>query len=191
MSVVDQHAEAHRLKNELGYGARRIGTELGITRHAATQLLDRPLPQPVAEVAEVTRQPAVPVAERVAGHLAVIVGHRPQTQPLDDVDRIQRPAVADQTEATDQPPAAPPALPRRAAGPLAGIDVSQWPALRRDLAILAQCGRSPEALVHQAVVTLAHSYRQALARGELAPGQPFIAMDMTLRPLPMPAPRNT
>ncbi|MFJ5156362.1 hypothetical protein ACIQCF_33340 [Streptomyces sp. NPDC088353] len=191
MSAVDQHAEAHRLKNVLGYGARRIGKELGITRHAATQLLDRPLPQPVAEVAEATRQPAVPVAERVAGHLAVMVGHGPQTQPLDDVDRSQRSKVADQAEATDQPPAAPPALPRRVAQPLAGIDVSQWPALRRDLAVLAQCGRSPESLVHQAVVTLAHSYRQALARGELAPGQPFIAMDMTLRPLPMPAARRT
>ncbi|MGW5123014.1 hypothetical protein ACWEQ7_02935 [Streptomyces sp. NPDC004069] len=44
MSAVDQHAEAHRLKNELGYGARRIGRELGITRYAAEQLLDQPLP---------------------------------------------------------------------------------------------------------------------------------------------------
>ncbi|WP_225080481.1 hypothetical protein [Streptomyces sp. CoT10] len=190
MSAVDQHAEAHRLKDELGYGARRIGKELGITRHAATQLLDRPLPQPVAEAAEVTRKPAVPVADRVAGHLAVMVGHRPETQPLDDADRSQDSEVADQTEATDQPAAALPALPRRVAEPLAGIDASQWPALRRDLAVLAQCGRSAEALVHQAVVALAYGYRQALARGDLEPGQPFIAVDMTLRPLPVPASRG-
>ncbi|WP_309095244.1 helix-turn-helix domain-containing protein [Streptomyces sp.] len=73
-------------------------------------------------------------------------------------------------------------LPRRVADPLAGMDVSQWRALRRDLAVLAQTGRSPEALVHQAVLSVAHSYRQALARGDLQPGQPFLISSMQLRP---------
>lgn len=43
MSAVDEHAEAHRLKAERGWGARRIGAELGITRYAAEQLLARPI----------------------------------------------------------------------------------------------------------------------------------------------------
>lgn len=60
----EQHAEAHRLKNELGYGARRIGRELGISRYAAEQLLAQPLPQPVAEpVADEVRPVAEPVGQ--------------------------------------------------------------------------------------------------------------------------------
>jgi hypothetical protein len=81
VSGVDQHAEAHRLRAELGWGARRIAAELHITRHAATQLLARPLPQPVAEVAEQPRrpvaEPVAPVAARVASHLDALVGQAP------------------------------------------------------------------------------------------------------------------
>lgn len=81
--------------------------------------------------------------------------------------------------APDEPPRA---LPRRMA-PLAGApDLSQWPALRRDLAVLAQSGSSAEALVHQAIVAVAHSYRQALDRGELRPGDRFIVGAVQLRP---------
>ncbi|OSZ56276.1 hypothetical protein OQI_33820 [Streptomyces pharetrae CZA14] len=153
MSALDQHAEAHRLRTELGYGARRVAEQLGITRHAATQLLARPLADRPAEVADPVaaggRQPAAAVAA---------------------------------TDGQDRRPVAELRLPRRVAQPLAGIDVSQWPALRRDLAVLAQCGRPPEALVHQAVTALAHGYRRALDSGHLEPGQPFLISDMTLRP---------
>lgn len=73
-------------------------------------------------------------------------------------------------------------LPRRIA-PLSGApDLSRWPALRRDLAQLAQSGSSAEALVHQAVVATAYAYRQALDRGELRPGAGFLITGMTLRP---------
>ncbi|MFI1002022.1 hypothetical protein ACIP10_15510 [Streptomyces galbus] len=68
MTAVDLLAEAHRLKRERSFGARRIADELGITRHAATLLLRQPLPQPVAEVAERERQPVAEVAERTASH---------------------------------------------------------------------------------------------------------------------------
>lgn len=88
----------------------------------------------------------------------------------------------------DRPPAR---LPVRVAQPLSGIDLSQWPALRRDLAQLAQTGRSPEALVHQAVVALAHNYGKALADGLIEVGQPFHVLAMTLAPLPRPAARST
>lgn len=47
MSAVDQalHAEAHRLKAEHRWGARKIGRALGITRYQATLLLAQPLPE--------------------------------------------------------------------------------------------------------------------------------------------------
>lgn len=80
-------------------------------------------------------------------------------------------------------------LPRRVANPLAGMDVSQWPAVRRDLAVLAQTGRTAEALAHQAITALAHFYGRALAAGDIEPGQPFIVSSMVLRPLPKPAAR--
>lgn len=81
----------------------------------------------------------------------------------------------------DAPDELRPALAQRIA-PLAGApDLSQWPALRRDLALLAQSGSNAEALVHQAVVAVAHSYRQALARGALQPGDRFIVGAVELR----------
>lgn len=81
-------------------------------------------------------------------------------------------------------------LPRRVAQPLDGVDLRQWPAVRRDLAVLAQTGRSPQALAHQAITALAHHYARALAAGDLEPGQPFIVRDMVLCPLPCPAART-
>lgn len=81
-------------------------------------------------------------------------------------------------------------LPRRVAQRLGPIDVSRAPALRRDLAVLAQSGGSPEVLVHLAVTALARHYRQALATGEIQPGQRFLVRGMTLTPLPGPAPRS-
>lgn len=76
MSGVDQHAEAHRLKDELGYGARRIGKELGISRYAAEQLLARPVAEPVGQVAD---EVAVQVAEHLAdgGRLVIALDQFP------------------------------------------------------------------------------------------------------------------
>lgn len=84
--------------------------------------------------------------------------------------------------APDEPDESRRALPRRMA-PLAGApDLSQWPALRRALAVLAQSGMSAEALVHQAVLAVEHEYRQALDRGELQLGDRFLVSGVTLRP---------
>lgn len=66
--------------------------------------------------------------------------------------------------ATDAPGATAATLPRRIAPGGVALDLSQWPELRRDLALLAQTGRSAEALVRQAVTALAFGYRTALAR---------------------------
>ncbi|MFI6337811.1 hypothetical protein [Streptomyces sp. NPDC050535] len=75
-------------------------------------------------------------------------------------------------------------LPRRMVGPLDGIDVRHAAALRRDLAILAQTGRSPEGIVHDAVLEMARHYSRALATGALPPGRPFAVMAMEFRALP-------
>ena len=97
----------------------------------------------------------------------------------DAPDEPIAPQVSRGGDAPDEPRRG---LPRRMA-PLGGApDLSQWPALRRDLAQLAQSGMSAEALVHQAVVALAHGYRQALDRGELRPGDRFLVSGVTLRP---------
>lgn len=156
MSGVDQHAEAHRLKNELNYGARRIAAELGITRHAATQLLSRPLPQPVAEVAEVTArplrpvaEPVVPVAARVASHLDALVGQAP-------------------------------ARPRRLV-----VDLDQFPGLADDLGLLAETGAAAAEVVNFAVARLADVYRTARQQGRLQAGQAFDVTSMWLQPRPL------
>jgi transcriptional regulator with XRE-family HTH domain len=99
----------------------------------------------------------------------------PQASPAEAEEAAPGGAPQDASVAT---------LPRRVADPLAGMDMSQWRALRRDLAVLAQSGLSAEALVHQAIVTLAHQYRQDLAEGRLPPGQRFLirSMDLYLAP---------
>lgn len=68
--------------------------------------------------------------------------------------------------------------------PHAGIDVSQCLGLRHDLALLAQTGKSHQALVYQAVITLARAYWRALESGEIAPGVPFTVTSLQLTPLP-------
>jgi hypothetical protein len=160
VSGLDLHAEAHRLKAELGYGARRIAKELGITRHAATQLRARPRPPPgaaaapaaaapVAGVAGAARQvaePAGPVADRVAGHLAALVGDSP------------------------------------AGGRRLVIDLDRFPGLAEDLALLQETGASAADVVNFAVEKLASVYRNARARGCLGRGQRFAVLSMRIRP---------
>ncbi|WP_432159169.1 hypothetical protein [Streptomyces sp. bgisy153] len=170
MSAVDEHAEAHRLRAEHGWGARRVGEALGISRYAASRLLAQPLPQPVADrVAEVADRVAE-VADRVAETVAEVA------EPVAD-----RPTATDD-QLADRP------LPRRVAQPLAGVDLGQWPAVRRDLAVLAQTGRSAEALAHQAITAVAHHYARALAQGLLQPGQEFHISSVVLRPRPAARP---
>ncbi|MFF5004658.1 HTH domain-containing protein [Streptomyces phaeochromogenes] len=82
-------------------------------------------------------------------------------------------------------------LPRRmvqAGGPLTlpdGFDLRRWPAVRRDLATLAQTGLTAEKIAHDAITAVAHSYRQALAVGDIEVGQSFRVSHVTLRPLPV------
>ncbi|MFJ5059051.1 hypothetical protein ACIP96_06480 [Streptomyces nigra] len=160
MRDVDQHAEAHRLKAEHNYGARRIAAELGITRHAATQLLARPLADqpaavaaPVAEAAGVAERPsrpvavpALPVAVRVASHLDAIVGQAPAT-------------------------------PRRLV-----IDLEKYPGLAEDLALLEKTGAAAADVVDFAVDRLAAAYRTARSQGLLRDGQAFDVTRLWLRP---------
>ncbi|MFI1030768.1 HTH domain-containing protein [Streptomyces sp. NPDC020951] len=82
--------------------------------------------------------------------------------------------------APDEPRAPVAQLPRRTSPERLDVDLRQWPALRRDLAVLAATGLSPEALIHQAVVVLAFGYKQGVRSGQIRPDHPFVVRDMTV-----------
>jgi hypothetical protein len=162
---------------------RQMADRLGISRDTVTRDLEA-IGQEAAENRPPADQPdAVAEAPSAEGPAedAPVADSAPQAS---EDGRTVRPPVAEAPAlpvAQDRPLAG---LPRRVAQPLAGVDLGQWPAVRRDLAVLAQTGRSAEALAHQAITALAHHYAQALARGQLRPGQPFLVSGMTLRPVP-------
>ncbi|WP_060879979.1 hypothetical protein [Streptomyces scabiei] len=178
MSDVDQHAEAHRLRDEDGYGARRIATELGISRHAATVLLARPLPQPVAEVAEPVAAEEPPVAEPVAEvaesepvpadeAAGVADEWLPVAEPVAEVADLRRPVAALRVEGVVWFP--------RPGGrsPWLEADLSGRPWLLRDLMRLARVGLRIPYIVDLAVRSFAAAYWEAVTGGHLAPGQPY------------------
>lgn len=160
---------------------RQMADRLGVSRDTVTRDLAEIDQDPAGTAPPAGRPEPVAEASSAAGSATGAEAADPAPQ-VSGGGRTDQPVAGEASAAPvaqDRPPAG---LPRRVAEPLAGIDVSQWPALRRDLAVLAQSGRSAEALVHQAVVALAYGYRQALDRGDLQPGQPFIVSGMTLRP---------
>jgi hypothetical protein len=174
MSAVDQHAEAHRLKTEHRYGARRIAKELGITRHAATQLLARPLAQPVADqVAEVVEE-RPPVAEPVA---ELAVTERPVAAPVAGVAG-QRPPVAVGVVVPSGQVAEVTGVARlfRLPGsrsPWLQVDLAGRPWLLRDLMRLVRLGLQIPHVVDIAVRSFAAAYWEAVTGGHLDPGQPY------------------
>jgi hypothetical protein len=189
VSAVDQHAEAHRLKAEHGYGARRIGQELGISRHAATQLLARPLPQPVAATAPV---PAARVADGRPTVAEPVCQEQPASRPVaEPVAGVvgQRLPVADPRAEGVVVPAGPVG---QAAGavrfPLAGarspwlrVDLSGRRGLLADLMTLVRFGLRIPYVVEDVLSGFAAAYHQAVTTGQLAPGQ---AYDVQIRVRP-------
>ncbi|WP_200302271.1 hypothetical protein [Streptomyces adelaidensis] len=167
MTEQERHAEVHRLKAEHGYGARRIGQELGISRHAATRLLAQPRPQPVAAAAPVQ------VAEVADQRPPVAVGSQPVAE-----ERLPAAGVA-----------AGVAVPAESSGHVAGVarlfrmpgarspwlqvDLSGRPWLVRDLMRLARIGLQIPYVVDIAVRSFAAAYHQAVTRGDLVPGQAY------------------
>lgn len=89
-----------------------------------------------------------------------------------------------------EPPAEPAAaLPRRTGAGRLEMDLRHWPGLRRDLALLAQTGCTPEELVAAAVRALAVGYRSGLAAGDVQPGRPFSVTRLSVAALSLPGPR--
>lgn len=113
---------------------------------------------------------------------------RLDTEAAPDSAPLAQPDSSDAPQASEGEPedSAPGGAPQRApvVNPLAGIDVSRCAGLRHDLALLAQTGTPVEGLVYQAVIAMAHAYKQALARGDLQPGVPFMVREVRLTPLP-------
>ncbi|MEW2570466.1 hypothetical protein [Streptomyces sp. NPDC047070] len=166
---------------------RQMGLRLGLSRDTVRRdLVD--LDRLAAEDATAAAEAAPPVVEAATGD-AGATGPVSQTAPQVSTGGA-RDAADSATPA--EVPAAPVAqrapLPRRLAGPLAlpdGFDLRQWPAVRRDLATLAQTGMPVEKIVHDAIVSVAHHYRRALDAGAIQVDQPFTVVDVKLRMVPV------
>ncbi|QQM44979.1 HTH domain-containing protein [Streptomyces liliifuscus] len=173
MTRTDRLTLVRQLK-EGGLSQRAIAKRLGVSKDTVRRDFERLAAEAEpddAPPAEPDDQDAPQVSEGDTEGDAP--GDAPQSAPLAQPDQAAAP------------------LPRRmaqAGGPLAlpdGFDLRQWPAVRRDLATLAQTGQSPETLVHHAITAVAHHYRQALDRGDIAVGESFTVSHVTLRPLPV------
>ncbi|MFF7521224.1 helix-turn-helix domain-containing protein [Streptomyces pseudovenezuelae] len=134
---------------------------------------DADAPQVSEAVAEVSAPVDAPAAEPQAPVAELWAA------PLDEPDEPDEPR--------DEPVAH---LPRRVAHRRLEMDLTGRSAVRRDLAVLAQSGRTVDELVSQAVIALAFGYRRALARGELLPGETFLVTELTVRPAPRAAART-
>ncbi|WP_405994992.1 DeoR family transcriptional regulator [Streptomyces sp. NBC_00986] len=166
MTRGDRRTLVHKLRDEEGLSQRQIARRLNISKDTVRRDLEI-APEAAPDDAP-PAEPDTPLAPQAGEGDAAerAPGHEP-----------------------DDAPDARAALPRRfLADPLAGIDVSQARALRRDLAVLAQSGMSAEAVVHLAVVCLAHQYGKELAAGRIRPGQRFVVRSMDLRPSGSPPP---
>ncbi|MET8826556.1 helix-turn-helix domain-containing protein [Streptomyces sp. NPDC004610] len=90
----------------------------------------------------------------------------------------------------DSAPQASPGDPAEPAPP-AGAGLVRLRPVDRDLAVLAQTGRTPDEIAQQVIGAVADRYRHALAAGDIGPGVPFVVTGMVLRPLPHRASRTT
>lgn len=166
-----------------------MAERLGVSRDTVTRDLeeiDRAAAEdlPPADPSGRAAGDSAPPAEAAAGEVAE------DLPPAEEVAAaVVRPA--------ETPP---PALPRRASQAELVIDLDGWPALRRDLAVLAATGRSAEALINQAVVCLAYGYRQGVRLGQIRPDRPFTVQAVTVgqpghavprAPVPEPPPKAT
>lgn len=156
---------------EPGLSLRQMAKRLGISRDTVRRDLD--------DIDRASSQGA-PSSDAVS-----------QTAPQASGSVAAESATRDEASASGPLQGATPAgLPRRVAQPLAGVDLAQWPAMRRDLADLVRSGRTAEGVAHMAITAVAHAYRQALANGELKVGQLFHVSAVTLIPVSAPAPRT-
>lgn len=184
MTRADRLTLVRQLREE-GLSQRAIGKRL----HVSKDTVRRDIEQLDAEDepdSEPSGEPDDPDAPQASD--AVAEEHTPVDEPLGEPVAQQ----ADDRAPQDAPPAAPGApLPRRGRPETElVIDLAGWPALRRDLAVLAQTGLSPQAIVQQAVVVLAFGYKAGVRTGAIHPDQPFVVRDMTVGPRGHIAPRT-
>ncbi|EPD63149.1 helix-turn-helix domain-containing protein [Streptomyces sp. HGB0020] len=121
-------------------------------------------------------------------------GDEPLVQPESEAAPQASEAAATDSGTDSAPDAEPPTepvaqLPRRTGAGRLEMDLSQWPGLRRDLALLAQTGCTPEELVATAVRVLASGYKQGLAAGDVQPGRPFAVTRLSVAALSLPGRR--
>lgn len=174
MTRADRLTLVRQLRDE-GLSRRAIALRLKVSKDTVRRDLERLAAEGAPDDAP-PAEPGDPAAPQVSEAL------REESAPDGAPPAEPGESAAPPTERDGAPQGAPVAqLLRRVAHPQLEMDLRQWPAMRRDLAVLRQSGRSVEELVSQAVVVLAFGYRQALDRGEIQPGQPFTVTDMTVR----------
>ncbi|MCM1976810.1 MULTISPECIES: HTH domain-containing protein [unclassified Streptomyces] len=174
MTRADRRTLVRQLAGE-GLSRRAIAKRLNVSKDTVRRDLDATAqdntpdntPDSAPGSAPVIDPPEPPAPQAAGGDL-------PDTAPDSAPD----------TAPVVEPPAPQGAPVAQVPDPHAGIEVSRCAGLRRDLALLAQTGKSPQALVYQAVIAMAHAYRLARARGDVAPGVPFTVHSMRLAPLP-------
>ncbi|MFJ8140624.1 HTH domain-containing protein [Streptomyces sp. NPDC096013] len=181
---------------------RQMAERLGLSRDTVTRDLDE-----IGRRAAEDAPPAEAVAEPVP-HSAPVADGSP-AEGEDGGEAVDDSAPQASTGVAEvAPPAEPPvapvaevvaeggrerrplAVPRRLVDTQLTIDLAGWPELRRDLAVLAATGKSPEALISQAVVVLAHGYRQGVRTGAIRPDRPFVAGNLDVRPPRVRRPRR-
>ncbi|MFE3855274.1 hypothetical protein ACFXPN_29600 [Streptomyces griseorubiginosus] len=169
---------ARLLKEEPALTRKELAQRLGLKKDTLRRDLeaiahDAPAQEAPAQESAAHNAPALPAHQ-------VNAGEAPDAQ---DVRAGAEPAA--HVPAHDAHPAREVLhLPRRSAHQRLEMDLAGRPAMRRDLALLAQSGRTVEELVHQAVVSLAFGYRRALARGEVLPGETFLVTELAVRAAP-------
>lgn len=173
MTRTDRLTLVRQLKKG-GLSQRAIAKRLGVSKDTIRRDFER-------IAAEVEPDDAPPAEPDDQGAPQVSEGDAEGGAPVDAPQGAPVAPLPRRMAQTAQPVGAP-------GGPLAlpeGFDLRQWRAVRRDLATLAQSGLSAEKLAHDAITAVAHSYRQALAAGDIRPGESFTVSHVTLRPLPV------
>lgn len=156
---------------------RQMADRLGISRDTVTRDLEE-IDRSAAETAPPADPQEHPSAE-TAPQVSAGGGAESATPAAEDAPTAEPEAATGPGRTAEFAPAD---LPRRVSPQRLDIDLRQWPALRRDLAVLASTGLTAQEAIAQAVTVLAAGYRQGLAQRRIVPG-PFVVRDVTVSPL--------
>jgi DNA-binding transcriptional MocR family regulator len=155
-------------QREPGLSHRQIADRLGISKDTVRRDLDALAQEPGADGAA----PIAPVAPQISGGGAEPAAFSaPPAEPGGTPDAP--PANGSGAESAEpDAPVAPPADPAQDE-PVFRIRLARRPRLLSSLCALREAGLTPAAVIDTVLAAFVGSYRQALARGELKPGERY------------------